>query len=86
MAFAKKAKAKIVDTRDTKFGALEYRASKIAALADEKTPEARKARKAMNDVVYRGARDNTKNWFAPSGKKATAGGKQTRRHAPVKQA
>lgn len=83
MAFQKKAKAKIVDTRNTKFGAIEYRANKIAALAEENTPEARKARKAMNEVVYRKARDNTKNWFAPKGRKATAGGKQTRRHAPT---
>lgn len=86
MAFQKKPKAKVVDTRTTKFGALEYRANKIEALASANTPEARKARKAMNDVVYRKGRDNTKNWFTPSGKKATAGGKQTRRHAPIKEA
>lgn len=84
MAFAKKQKVVVVDRRDTKFGALEYRANKIAALAEANTPEARKARKAMNEVCYRKGRDNTKDWFTPKGKKTTAGGKQTRKHAPVR--
>ena len=78
MAFQKKAKTLVVDTRKTKFGYLEWREAKVAALKAQATPEARKELKRMNDVVYRTGRSNLQDWYAPK-KKATASGKQTNR-------
>ena len=72
MAFQKKPRVKHVDRRCTKFGVVQHRTNKIEALALEKTPEARKAKKAMGDVVYRTGRANLTNWFAPKGKLITA--------------
>ena len=46
---------------------LEQRERKVASLREANTPEARKALKKMNDVVYRGSRTNLKEWYKPSG-------------------
>jgi hypothetical protein len=75
MAFQKKSH---VDNRP-KLSPLELREAKIKTLKAEGTPEARKALKKMNDVVYRGSRTNLNNWYAPKGVKHSARGKQTRK-------
>lgn len=47
---------------------LKRRASKIAALVSEATPEARKAKKNMGVVVYRTGRTNLNGFFHPGRK------------------
>lgn len=71
MAFQKKPKVVHADTRHKKFDSLIMREEKVKALNAEKTPESRKARKRMNDVVYRGSRSNLKEWYKPTGKGVT---------------
>lgn len=46
---------------------LEQREAKVAALREANTPEARKALKKLNVVVYRGSRSNLREWYKPNG-------------------
>lgn len=79
MAFQKKAKTVIKDTRHTKYGALVKREAKVAALKAENTAEARLALKKMNDRNYGKERINLTEWYAPKGTTISARGKQTNR-------
>lgn len=47
----------------SKHQGIQRRANKIKALADQASPEARKARKDMNTTVYRRGRTNTNGFF-----------------------
>lgn len=71
MAFQKQKRLTTQDGRP-QGSRLEQREKKIQALNAEKSPEARKARKKMNDVTYRGGKSNLKDWYAPKGKKLSA--------------
>lgn len=70
MAFAKKPKVAVGDTRP-QGNRMQQREQKIKALRVENTPEARKALKKMNDVTYRSGRSNLKDWYKPNGKGVT---------------
>lgn len=47
----------------TKYSRLKRRAAKVKALVNEATPEARKARKAMNDHVVKRERMNLNGFY-----------------------
>lgn len=71
MAFEKKARVVTKDVRP-QCNERKQREQLVVTLKTENTIESRKALKKMNDKVYRGARSNLKQWFAPKGKKNTA--------------
>lgn len=71
MAFQKKQRVATKDGRP-QGSKLKQREDLVKTLKAANTPEARKALKKMNDVVYRGNRSNLKEWFKPTGKGVTA--------------
>lgn len=71
MAFDKKPRHAVTDTRPVKYAKLKAREHKISVLKAANNPDARKLLKKMNDVVYRGSRTNLKEWFKPTGKGVT---------------
>ena len=73
MGFQAKNNGRQPDTRTSNKDKIVRRAKKIADLAAENTPEARKARKAMNDTMYRKGRTNLGEAWNPSGKRIAKG-------------
>lgn len=73
MAFQAKNHGRQPDTRMSNKEKIVRRETKIDALNAERTPEARKARKAMNDIVYRGSRTNLNDFWNPKGKRLAKG-------------
>ena len=71
MAFQKKPRPIVGDPRP-QMSKLAQREHKVKTLKEANNPDARKMLKKMNDKVYRGARTNLNDWYAPTGKKVTA--------------
>lgn len=70
MAFAKKAKVELSDSRP-QMSKLAAREAKVSHLKDLNTSEARAVLKKMNDKIYRGSRSNLNNWYCPKGLQIT---------------
>ena len=66
MSFEKKQKVATKDARP-QANQIVMREQRVKHLKDANTPEARAVLKKMNDKVYRGARTNLTNWWAPKG-------------------
>lgn len=73
MSFQAKNHGRQPDTRMSNKEKIARREAKINALNAEHTPEARKARKQMNDSVYRVGRTNLGDAWNPKGKRIAKG-------------